>query len=123
MGSAKNHLLDELIADYRGITAAIGRFRADWFLRFMGLENYPTYRLGGRLENYPGDPSLSEKAFAILQTLVILAAENVERFDHEYAERLRTSEAQVRVLTALTRMTLDALAADERLSSLKEAFA
>jgi hypothetical protein len=123
MGSAKNHLLDEFIADYRGITAAIGRFRADWFLRFMGLENYPTYRLGGRLENYRGDPPLSETAFAILQTLVKLAAENVERFDHEYAERLRTPEAQVRALMALTRMTLDDLAADERLSSLKEAFA
>jgi hypothetical protein len=122
-GSAKNHLLDELIADYRGITSATGRFRADWFLRFMGLENYPAYRAGGRLENYRGDPPLSEKAFAILQTLVKLAGENVERFDHEYAERLRTPESQVHALMALTRMTLDDLAADERSSPLKQAFA
>ena len=86
-GSAKNHLLDELIADYRGIVAAIGQFRADWFLRFMGLENYPNYRACGRLGYYRGDPPLSEQAFGLLQTLVQRAAENVERFDRENADR------------------------------------
>ena len=45
----RNNLHDELIADYAGITAAIGHYRAAWFLRFLGLEDYPTYRPGGRL--------------------------------------------------------------------------
>ena len=36
--SMRNNLLDEIMADYMGITAAAGHFRADWFLRFMGLE-------------------------------------------------------------------------------------
>lgn len=45
-------MLDELIADYAGIVAAWGRYRADWFLRFVGLEDYPRYREGGRLQNY-----------------------------------------------------------------------
>jgi len=79
--SMRNNLLDELIADYMGIVSAIGFFRADWFLRFVGLENYPQYRAGARLENYRGDPPLSDGAFKILQALVKLAAENLEAFD------------------------------------------
>jgi len=44
-GSMRNNLLDELIADYQGIVAANGgRYRADWFLRFVGLESFPDYR-------------------------------------------------------------------------------
>ncbi len=49
--SMRNNLIDELIADYMGITAAEGKFRADWFLHFLGLENFPMYRESGRLEN------------------------------------------------------------------------
>ena len=44
-GSMRNNLLDELIADYAGITAVDP---TDWFLRFMGLESFPAYREGGR---------------------------------------------------------------------------
>ena len=77
-GSMKNRLLDELIADYAGhLSRATGRFRADWALRFLGLESYPDYRPGGRLECYRGDPPLSDGAFRILQRLVKRAAENL----------------------------------------------
>lgn len=57
--SMQNNLLDELIADYWGIVVATGEYRADWFLRFLGLESFPQYRQGGRLENYRGQPPLS----------------------------------------------------------------
>lgn len=80
-GSMRNNLHDELIADYAGITAAAGRYRADWFLRFLGLEGYPTYRAGGRLDLYRGDPPLSDGAFRQLQALIKDAADTVERFD------------------------------------------
>jgi hypothetical protein len=79
--SMRNHLLDELIADYCGIFAALGHFRADWFLRFAGLENFPHYREGGRLQNYRGDPPLSSAAFAILQGVVKLAAETLQHLN------------------------------------------
>src|SRR5436305_12142050 len=46
-GSMRNNLLDELIADYTGMVGATGRFRAAWFLRFVGLEDFPRYRPGG----------------------------------------------------------------------------
>ena len=77
-GSMRNNILDELIADFMGITAAAGRYRSDWLLRFMGLESFPTYREGGRLQNYRGHPPLSDGAFRVLQALVKDASENLE---------------------------------------------
>ncbi|HKI01926.1 MAG TPA: hypothetical protein VKK31_08105 [Thermoanaerobaculia bacterium] len=80
-GSMRNNALDELIADYAGITGAIGRFRSDWFLRFVGLEAFPRYRAGARLDIYRGDPPLSDGAFRVLHRLLREAAVNLERLD------------------------------------------
>jgi len=112
-GSMRNNLLDELIADYRGITFANGRYRADWFLRFLGLESFPEYRAGGRLENYRGDPPLSDAAMQVLASLVVTAARNLERYDTDRASDLDTPQQQARLLIALTRLTLEELACSE----------
>lgn len=111
--SMRNNLLDELIADYRGIVAATGHYRADWFLRFLGLESFPDYREGGRLQNYRGQPPLSDGAFKILQALVKAAAENLQRFDGDRADELRTLNGQPLMLIALTYLTLEELASQE----------
>jgi hypothetical protein len=111
--SMRNHLHDELIADYRGIVAATGYYRADWFLRFLGLESFPDYREGGRLENYRGQPPLSDGSFKILQALVKDAAKNLERFDTEYPSKLRTTEDETLALIALTYLTLEELASKQ----------
>lgn len=109
LGSMRNSLLDELIADYMGIVAAIGHYRADWFLRFMGLEAFPHYRSGGRLENYRGDPPLSEGALAVLRSLVRSAAQQLERFD-----ALRVGPADgARVILTLAKLGLETLASVE----------
>lgn len=68
-GSMRNNALDELIADWAGITAALGAYRADWFLRFMDT----------RLDLYRGKPPLSDGAFRVLRTLLGAAARNLER--------------------------------------------
>ena len=120
--SMQNKLLDELIADYRGIVAAIGYYRADWFLRFMGLESFPKYRSSGRLENYRGQPPLSDRAFAILQALVVAAAKNLEDFDRKYAAELSLKPNQSLILIALTYLTLEELASDEGCSRLQRIF-
>ncbi|MGK7876549.1 MAG: hypothetical protein AB4426_25610 [Xenococcaceae cyanobacterium] len=120
-GSMRNNVLDELIADYKGIVAAIGHYRADWFLHFVGLESFPDYRGGGRLENYRGDPPLSEGAFKILQALVKTAAENLERFDTKYARQPRTLTEEVSTLIALTTLTLEELASKSAVSLLETA--
>lgn len=104
-GSMRNHAHDELMADWAGLVAATGSFRADWFLRFLGLEDYPRYRPGGRLEIYRGD--LSDEAFAALQGLIRSAAFNLEAFPAE------TLEDRARMLTALASLRLDELASPE----------
>ncbi|MEH1770616.1 DUF7005 family protein [Nostoc sp.] len=111
--SMQNNLLDELIADYRGIVAATGRYRADWFLRFMGLESLANYREDGRLQNYRGEPPLSDGAFKILQALVTDAALNLERFDAEYIDELSIGNERILLAIALTYLTLEELASQE----------
>ncbi|MHB8520224.1 MAG: DUF7005 family protein [Limisphaerales bacterium] len=108
--SMRNNLIDEIIADYCGIRAAAGVFRADWFLRFMGLESFPRYRAGARLENYRGDPPLSDRAFRVLQILVKRAAENLERFDRVRAGPSPEDRQEPNRLIALSRLGLDELA-------------
>jgi hypothetical protein len=103
-GSMRNHAHDELMADWAGLVGATGRFRADWFLRFLGLEDHPRYRPGGRLDLYRGD--LSDEAFAALRDLVRAAALNLESFDAPTA----TLEERARMLTALASLRLDELA-------------
>lgn len=110
LGSMRNNLLDELIADYRGIVAAIGHYRADWFLHFLGLESFPNYREGGRLQNYRGEPPLSEGAFKILQALVIRATKNLEDFDKQFFTQSRTLAEEVAMLLTLSKLTLEELA-------------
>jgi hypothetical protein len=115
----RNNVLDELIADYRGIVAVNGRYRADWFLRFLGLEAFPTYRTSGRLHNYRGRPVLSDGAFRVLQALVKSAAENLEHFDRQSDNRAIASSDQPLMLLALTCLTLEELASPEAMDYLQ----
>jgi Family of unknown function (DUF7005) len=110
-GSMRNNVLDELIADYSGMVAGIGRFRADWFLRFTGLEDFPRYRAGGRLDIYRGNPPLSDGAFGILHALVKTAAENLERFDAGLPAGARTPQGKGLLISALASQRLEDLAA------------
>ena len=107
-GSMKSRLLDELIADYAGIVHASGRFRADWALRFLGLEGYPEYRAGGRLEHYRGDPPLSDGAFRVLCGLAQRAVGN-RRPGPRPPRRRDAAGRPLRDVLALTRLTVEDL--------------
>jgi hypothetical protein len=119
-GSMRNNLLDELIADYMGITAA-GRYRSDWFLRFMGLESFPAYREGGRLQNYRGRPPLSEGAFGILRALVRDIAENLQRVGDGLEFLPGSQEERAGMLLALCGFRLEDLAASDAPAVISEA--
>src|SRR5690606_30946650 len=58
-----------------------GRFRADWLVRFLGLERQPVYRPGGRLEEYRGDLALDGGSFRVLCAAVERCARNLEAID------------------------------------------
>jgi hypothetical protein len=118
-GSMRNNVLDELIADYAGLVAATGRFRADWFLRFVGLEDFPRYRPGARLDLYRGTPPLSDGAFRVLQTLLKAAADTLEQSLEQSLERFPAEPTAV-MITALASLRLEDLAGEdgaERLSA------
>lgn len=140
--SMRNNIIDELIADYAGIVAACGRYRSDWFLRFLGLENYPDYRKEGRLQNYLNMPrktggeklpsaegqstasqekaQLSDGSFGILKLLIKHAVGNLERFDVNYAEELRGMNNLSLMIMLLTHLTLEELASDEASTILRD---
>ena len=110
LGSMRNHALDELIADYAGLTAALGRYRADWFLRFLGLDTQPP-RPEGRLHLYRGDPPLSETAFHLLGDQLRAAAHNLQRADEElWGSTPRTEQQRVVTQLALAGLGIEALA-------------
>ncbi len=118
--SMRNNLLDEIMADYMGITAAEGSFRADWFLRFMGLEQTDRMRSSGRLAIYRA--SLSDQSFHLLAGLVRRAAENLASFDRRCVAKPRTPVSRTAVLIALAHGTLEAFAAEDGVSRLDQVF-
>lgn len=65
-GITDNNVHDELIADFIGLHEAFGFYRAEWFLRFMGI----TGNSGGRLIFYTKDlmPNVREAVSDLLTT-------------------------------------------------------
>ena len=111
--SMRNNLIDELLADYSGIVAAAGTFHSSWLLRFLGLENFPEYRRGGRLENYRGDPPLSESAFLVLTRIVQRAAMHVEEFHRTHEKLLERENIRSVLIMTLAEFTAEELASEE----------
>lgn len=111
-GIMRRHVFDELLADYAGIVAALGHYRADWFLQFMGLEAYPNYRLGGRLQNYLDTPPGSE-LFTAVQSTLKRASANLEIFDAQARKTEWGLRQHALTLMAITRLNLAQLAGSE----------
>lgn len=117
-GSMRNHPMDELMADYAGIVAAEGNFRADWFLRFLGIEPSGEIHGEGRLHIYRGDPPLSDSAFRSLGPILVHAAQNVEKFDSKRRCLEEPMVDRAVCLAALATLRLDELARPESVESL-----
>ena len=98
-GKMSKNMHDELLADYMGITHVQKTFRSDWFLHFLGLEDYPNYRKGGRLENYLGSSNWSKEARMELYKIMRNAALQVERFDYMLGEPVSTKDRLLRLLS------------------------
>ena len=71
-GISNNILHDELMADFIGLYDAFGFYKAEWFLRFMGVIEGS----GGRLIVYTKD--LSDNAKAAVSELLEAAAKGLE---------------------------------------------
>jgi hypothetical protein len=112
-GSMANSVHDELIADLMGIVAATGRFKADWFLRFMGMESNQEVRSDGRVHSYRGKPPLGDDAFSVLRSMLRAAAVNLETAVPALPETPWSLQDKTAVLCGLSRLALEELAADD----------
>jgi len=108
LGMMRNNLLDEVIADFAGLSAAFGRYDAALALRFMGLENHPDYREGGRFENYLQSPSIPREAVPVLRELVVRAVRRIEQAAAD--AEIASASTRARFVVALAQSTLVELA-------------
>ena len=118
--SIRNNVFDELIADFVGLVRAFGAYRSDFALRFLGLEAYPAFRAGGRLEVYRGKPPLSDDAWAVARTLAVQSARNLEGFATAHPQHLQSLAALGALTFALTTLTLEELASPGMTSLVRE---
>lgn len=115
LGSMRNRIADELIADYMGIVAAAGSFRKDWLLRFLGLERYPDFRAGGRLEEYRGDLALDGGSFRVLCAAIERCARNLEEIERTRPPWTRSPGSaadKAEMILALAAIGLEGLAGE-----------
>jgi hypothetical protein len=106
LGMMRTHLLDELLADFMGIVAARGVYDPYWQLLFLGLENYPRYRPGGRLENYVQDAGLLQgEALTLLGEIVVRAVAKLDKFARSSQADARRLSGKAELLTQLLALT------------------
>ncbi|AXG69016.1 hypothetical protein KORDIASMS9_01235 [Kordia sp. SMS9] len=120
-GSMANNMHDEIIADYAGITKVLGRFDKEWFLRFMGLENYPNYRNGGRLQNYQSPIALSEEAFKGLQMLIYKISDTLVEFDTALGN-ITSAQEHVHRIQSICEVDMITLASTQGLETLHKTY-
>ncbi len=96
-GCASNNLHDELVADYIGLAKTFGYFDKNLMLAFMGLEDYPDYRKGSRLENYLASAVFSDDDFEKLVMIIKNAIENISIFDNQLGKINSDHEEMCRI--------------------------
>jgi hypothetical protein len=111
LGAMRPHALDEIVADWAGITAAAGRYQPEWALRFLGVDAHPAFRPGGRLANYRG--ALGDGAFAVLRSLARAAVAALAEWDAGRVHRDSGTIERGAALAALFALPLEALAAGD----------
>jgi hypothetical protein len=104
-GCMANNIHDEIIADYVGIVDVLSVFNKNWLLSFFGLENYPKYRNGGRLENYLDQNNMSEIAFDGLKTIIKKTVDNISKFDKLLGE-INSTKDQIKRIESICEVDL-----------------
>ena len=87
-GTMRTNLFDELLADFMGMTHALGHFSKDTFSRFLGLSHWPTAKPNARAYTYQG--ALDGRAFVVAGRLILSAAAALDCLsDSFYASKTR----------------------------------
>lgn len=109
-GSMRNNLLDELMADFCGIVAATGAYNVVWAMQFLGCQMDCSWRAGGRIENYRGNPPLSEGAFQLLVRLVLASSRQLAALSRETVAERDDPAWKAAILFSIASFQLDELA-------------
>jgi hypothetical protein len=107
LGATADPLVDEIVADWAAMTAVTGRYRADWFVRFMGLDLPDTS--AGRLQQYC-DRHLPAEELQRIRAKLRRAAAMLETFTDRRLDLAAEPLGRVRLVLALESLTLDDLA-------------
>ncbi len=118
-GLLRSHASDELIADFVGLVRAFGTYRGDLARRFLGLEGFPAFRPGGRLEGYRGKPPLSDGAFTVLTRLVNAAVANLAAVAVAEAPRLTDLGELAHLTYTLSTFPIEELAEEDLVSRVR----
>jgi hypothetical protein len=110
-GSMRSHVVDELVADFIGLVRGFGAYRSELALRFLGLEAFPHYRAGGRLEHYRG--TLSNDGFEAVQSLTVRAVRNLEALAATALPASDDLEGLGRMTLGLVTLTIEELASEQ----------
>jgi hypothetical protein len=106
-------VLEEIVADLVGLIHGLGEYSSEAALRFFGLEGFPGFRPGGRLEVYRGDPPITDGAFEVLKSLTRSAIINLENVCRTRPDLASDPSGLAELVFALTSMTLEEFAADD----------
>jgi hypothetical protein len=113
-GVMRTHAFDEIVADFIGTSRAFGTCRDDLVLRFLGLERFPEYRPGGRLEMYRSNPPLSDEATAVVRTMTYRAVKGLNALTADWTSARWDDLHAVGDLTfRLSQLTLEELASGD----------
>lgn len=93
--SSKNNLHDELIADFCGFYAAFGEYKADWFLRCMGLIESPDGSKG-RIRLYTS--GLSNQAIRVVARLAKIVTMSLEVWSRSAQFIILSETARLKIL-------------------------
>ena len=122
LGSMRNALIDELIADHVGLIAATGHYRAGWVERFLGVDREDGWRPGGRLEAYRGTPALSDGAFVVLCRLVRAAVSNLAALDECWPDAAYGVMGLARRIVTLSQLSVEELACDDAYTYVRQSW-
>jgi hypothetical protein len=107
-GIMRRNILDELLADFMGLSHVFGRFSGQWFLDLIGLRKTPHLHMRGRGTAYL--EGLSKETTELVCRVVESAAFGVE----DLWERRYTLAGRCRFFLALASMDLDLIASGKR---------
>ncbi len=91
-GISRNSIHDEIMADFFGIYEAFGYYKAEYFLRFMGISGTS----GGRLDFYTND--LSQNVKKAVSKTAETAASYLEKWSASEEFSRMTREQRIRLL-------------------------